>query len=76
MRLSKQTAFRANKGLETGKLRRETFQGVSHLAATGDWIRLSTEHSCFTCLYFHKNDFPFQHLYTSMHGSKRAFPDF
>lgn len=37
--------------------KRKPYMEYSHLAATGDSIRLGTEHSCFTSLYFHKNDF-------------------
>ena len=35
----------------------KAYREYSYLAATGDLIRPRTEHSCFTSLYFHKNDF-------------------
>lgn len=37
--------------------KRKPYREYSYLAATGDLIRPRTEHSCFTSLYFHKNDF-------------------
>lgn len=37
--------------------KRKPYMEYSYLAATGDLIRLRTEHSCFTSLYFYKNDF-------------------
>lgn len=54
--------------------RRGDFAGVSYLAATGDWIRLSTEHSCLTCLYFHRNDFSIPALIYAYAWQKQSIP--